>query len=150
MIKVSTRGRYGARALLELARHYEEGYIPAREVAEESGIPLKYLEQIFVVLKRAGIVTAARGPEGGYRLSMRPEELTLFQVVEALEGPLGMVKCADDPLACDRSGACALHGVWKGFAAQTESYLKERTYAQLLGRPEEKPRDSKATQGDDL
>ena len=136
MIRMSTRGRYGARAVFELARNFDNGRLTVKGIADRTGIPMKYLEQIFFVMKEANFIHSARGPAGGYKLAVTPEDLTLLQVLETLEGSFGYVKCAKDPSSCEKVGACVFHKVWKELSATTERLLSGITYADLMKEAE--------------
>ena len=131
MIKLSTRGRYGARALLELAKNYDSGLLSTQEISTRQGIPIKYLEQIFIPLKKASIIQSTRGPTGGYRLAMPPQELTLLRAVEVLEGSISFVGCTKDDSLCDRNEECIFHSVWKGLSDKAEEFLAQKTFAEL-------------------
>ena len=132
MIRISTRGRYGARAVFELAKNFDNGRLTVKEIAQRSGIPMKYLEQIFFLMKEAPFITSVRGSAGGYELAVPPETLTLLEVLEKLEGPFAFVNCAKNSAACDSSRSCVFRGVWQGLSAAAEEFLSKITYADLL------------------
>lgn len=111
-MKISTRSRYGARLMLELAHHYENGPVRLSDVAESQGISLKYLEQLVIPLKKAGFVHSARGPKGGHTLAKPPQEVTLGEIVSVLEGDLNLTPCVVDPGTCDRSASCEMRDIW--------------------------------------
>ncbi len=96
-MKFSTRARYGARALIELAKHQGQGPLPLKQIAQCQHIPLKYLEQIAMVLKSAKLIKSIRGPSGGYTLGRPPDTIHLLEIIETLEGSLGFVNCVKDP-----------------------------------------------------
>jgi Rrf2 family transcriptional regulator, cysteine metabolism repressor len=110
-VRLTARSEYGVLALIDLACRYGEGPVSARGVAERQAIPPKFLEQLLSALRKAGIVCAARGAHGGFELSRSPREITVLEVVEALEGPLAPTAC-DGGSQCGRSGACAAANVW--------------------------------------
>lgn len=114
-MKISTKGRYGLRAMLDLAIHYSEGQITLSSIAKRQEISESYLEQLLNLLKKAGLVNSSRGHQGGYILAKDPEEITLFSIVEVLEGTLSPVHCIDeaDTLECKRKDVCASKGVWE-------------------------------------
>ena len=95
-MKLSTKIRYGTRAILELASRFGEGPIELKEIARSQEISIKYLEQVIIPLRTAGMVKSARGAKGGYSLAKPPSEICLFDVVETLEGPLYLVDCIKD------------------------------------------------------
>ena len=111
-MKLSTRGRYGIHAMYDLALNADGGPQPIKALAERGGIPEAYLEQLFAVLKREKLVTSTRGAQGGYVLARKPEEITVGDVLRALEGGLGLVDCLDEEDACGKSCACPSRIVW--------------------------------------
>ena len=121
MIKISTKGRYGTRAIIDLAIHYRNKPVLLKDIAEREGIPIRYLEQIIIPLKVAGLVKSVRGAKGGYKLARPPEKIRLSEVIRALEGPCCLVECVSDPDYCDRIEICPTHEIW-GEATQA---LKE-------------------------
>ena len=110
-VRLTARSEYGLLALIDLGCRYGDGPVSAREVSERQGIPLKFLEQLLAALRKAGIVQAMRGAHGGFVLSREPREITVLDVVEALEGPLAPTSC-DGGQLCGRGGACAAQAVW--------------------------------------
>ena len=105
-MKLSTRGRYGIHAMYELALNADAGPVPIKAIAERQDVPEAYLEQLMAVLKRAGLVTSARGAQGGYALSRPPEAITVGQVLRALEGGLNLVDCLAEESACGKACGC--------------------------------------------
>jgi len=111
-MKLSTRSRYGVRALLELALNYNKGPLQIKVIAEREKISNKYLEQLVSVLKTSGLVLSVRGPKGGYVLSRPPEEINLSDVFVVLEGPLTTFDCLVDKSYCTRCGDCLTKNIW--------------------------------------
>ena len=111
-MKLSTRGRYGIHAMYDLALNASGGPQSIKAIAEREGIPEAYLEQLIAPLKRAGLVISTRGAQGGYTLARAPEEITVGDVLRALEGGLNLVDCLDEEDACGKSCACASRIVW--------------------------------------
>lgn len=113
----STRGEYGVRLMVELARHYGAGPVSLSEMADHESLPRPYLEQLVVSLREAGLVTSTRGAHGGYELTRAPAELRMSEVVTALEGPIAPMICAsEDPHhaeLCDRTGFCNVEKLWQ-------------------------------------
>ena len=108
MIRLSTRGRYGTRALLDLALHQTEGgLIPLKEIAQRQEISLQYLEHLITPLIAAGIVKSSRGARGGVQLAKPPREIELIEVIETLEGSIVPADCIDSLEVCSRSKLCA-------------------------------------------
>lgn len=129
-MRLTAKSEYGLLALIDLACEGESGPVSAREIAERQGIPTKFLEQLFVALRRAGIVTARRGAKGGFVLGKEPAEITVLDIVEALEGPLAPTVCEGD-LACKKSPMCAAATVWGRATQALRDVLGSTTLAQL-------------------
>ena len=132
-MKVSTRGDYACRALLSLALHDDGTPTSVRDIAERTGLPQPYLEQILLALKGAGIVTSKRGVGGGYVLARGPEEITLAQIVSAVDGPI-VVGDFGEPHqngACDHEGQCVLLAVWANVGEQMRRLLEGQTLADI-------------------
>src|SRR5512141_302090 len=100
MLKISTRGRYGLRAMIELAKHYNEGPILRETVAREQEISKKYIHNIFTILKNKGLICAVRGQKGGFLLAKHPSEIRLSEIIETLEGPIRLVDCVGNRSSC--------------------------------------------------
>ena len=130
-MQVSTRGRYGVRLMVALALNYGNGSTLLREVARREAISEKYLGQIIIPLKNAGLVSSQRGSRGGYALARAPEEVTVKDVVEAIEGRIAAVPCVQDPEACARATSCVARGVWKKLNKDIEASLSSFTLAGL-------------------
>lgn len=137
-MKVSTRGDYASRALLSLALHAGEGDGPTsvRDIAERTGLPQPYLEQILLAAKGAGLVRSKRGVGGGYVLARPADEITLGQIVAAVDGPI-MVGDFGEPHkdgACDYEGQCVLLDVWADVGRHMRSHLDSFTLADMVAR----------------
>ena len=111
-MKLSTRSRYGLRAILELAMNYGEGPVQIKAIAEKQDISNKYLEQLMAILKSAGLVRSVRGAKGGYILAKEPKEITIADVFLTLEGPLITVECLEHPEFCTKCTDCTSRYVW--------------------------------------
>lgn len=130
---ISTRGRYCLRVMIDLAEHQEEGYIRMKEVAERQGISLKYLEKILPVLAKNNIVDGIQGKGGGYRLTRKPEEYTLSEILRLTEGSLAPVACLECGAApCDRAAECRTLPIWTELDRRIKEYLDSVTVADLL------------------
>jgi Rrf2 family iron-sulfur cluster assembly transcriptional regulator len=129
-VKVSTRGDYAARALLSLALHGSERPTSVKEIAERTTLPQPYLEQILLAVKGAGLVRSKRGVGGGYVLARRPAEITLADIVAAVEGP--QLPFTEHPDHCE--GHCVLQEVWVCVSDETRRYLERVTLADLVER----------------
>lgn len=134
MIKLSTKGRYGARLMLELARAYRQGKksVNLKDIAEEEGISFRYLEQIIIPLKFANLVKSIRGAGGGYSLTRKPSEIKLIDILEALEGSCALVDCVIDRNFCSRLPRCAVYEIWKEASKVLEDYFSKVTLQTLL------------------
>jgi Rrf2 family protein len=137
-MKISTKIRYGTRAMLELACHYGEGPIELREIAKREDISLKYLEQVIVPLRTAGLVKSARGSKGGYSLAKHPSEIYLKDLVETLEGPLNLIECLKDPKACQKAPFCITRDIWHEVSEAIDGIFHSVTLEDMVQRKKEK------------
>jgi Rrf2 family cysteine metabolism transcriptional repressor len=131
-VKISTRSRYGLRALLELALHHGEGPLMMQSIADNQGVSRKYLDAIFASLKTAGLVRSRRGVGGGHVLARDPKDIRLGDIIRAVEGPLSLVDCVGAPEICDRSHRCVTRDVWTDVGAAIEAVLDGITLADLV------------------
>ncbi len=134
-MKVSTRGDYASRALLSLALHGEEsGPTSVRDIAERTGLPQPYLEQILLALKGAGIVRSKRGVGGGYVLAREPAQITLGEIVSAVDGPIAVGDFGEPHQdgACDHEGQCVLLAVWAGLSNRMRAELDSYTLSDIV------------------
>ncbi|MCX5633708.1 MAG: Rrf2 family transcriptional regulator [Phycisphaerae bacterium] len=111
-MKISTRTRYGMRAVLELALAYGAGPLQIKVIAEKQNISNKYLEQLIAIIKTAGIVRSIRGPHGGYVLAKPPQDIKLSDIFKALEGPVLTVECVENKDACEHYADCITRRLW--------------------------------------
>lgn len=133
-IKLSTKGRYGIRAMVDLAQRYGEGPVLVRSIAERQDISSKYLHALLATLKSAKLVRSVRGSGGGYALAKSPEEIRLNEILEALEGPFSIVDCVIDESVCKRSKTCATRDIWSELSMTMEQRLAAITLKELLAR----------------
>ena len=136
-VKVSTRGDYASRALLSLALHAEsDGPTSVRDIAERTGLPQPYLEQILLALKGAGLVRSKRGVGGGYVLARPPSAIRLSEIISAVDGPIvaGDFGLPHENGACDHEGQCVLLDVWADVGDHMRSYLDSYTLADCVSR----------------
>jgi Rrf2 family cysteine metabolism transcriptional repressor len=110
---ISTKGRYGLRAMFELAKAWGQGPLSLKQISAAQGLPEPYLEQIFPALKKAGLVEARRGVGGGYELARLPEKISVGSVLVALEGELTPAECAGGDMACENADCCTTHAIWQ-------------------------------------
>lgn len=137
-MKLSTKARYGMRAMLSLALYDGKGPVPLNKIAKEQEISEKYLEHLMASLKSAGLVRSVRGMRGGYRLAKPSSQIRLDEVVRVLEGSIVPVECVDDPDLCRRSRFCVLRDVWGQVKEAMEAVLESTTLQDLVEREREK------------
>lgn len=137
-MKISTKGRYALRLMLDLALTSGGNAVPLRDVAERQEISDKYLEQIVTQLSRAGLVRSIRGAGGGYLLTRSPEAYTVGEILRVLEGNLAPVSCADGAACCQRSDKCVTMEVWQKIQNAVASVVDTITLADLVQRYHEK------------
>ena len=133
-MKLSTRSRYGVRLLLELALNYDKGALQLSHVARSQEISEKYLGQLVIQLKSAGLITSERGKNGGYHLSRAPKDLTLREIVEKLEGDLSLVDCTEDKSVCNRLDCCVTRDVWCDLSKKISDTLEGITLQDLVDK----------------
>ncbi len=132
-MKISTKGRYALRMMLDLAEHQGDGYVALKDIAQRQGISKKYLEQIVPMLGRVDVLRTTRGYQGGYRLARTPQEYTVGEILCLTEGGLAPVACLDQhPNPCPRCGACATLPMWEGLERVIRDYLDGITLQDLL------------------
>lgn len=130
-MKLSTKGKYGLYAMHFLAQHAGEGCQPLKAVAE-IGVPEDYLEQLLGMLRRAGLVSTVRGAQGGYALAKAPEEITVGDIIDALEGPLSISECVGDESMCRKAGECRSRRVWEYLSRSINDVLQSITLRDML------------------
>lgn len=134
-MKISTKGRYALRMLLDLAEHKNDGYIALKEIAERQGISKKYLEQIVPLLNKSDILQTNRGFQGGYMLAKTPDKYTVGDILRITEGSISPVACLDqNPNQCERSEHCITLDVWKGLNKVIIDYLDGITLQDILDK----------------
>lgn len=133
-MKVSTKGRYGLRIMVELALRHGSGPVLVTTIAQSQDLPGKYIHVLVGGLKAAGLVTAVRGPNGGLELAREPARITALDIVEALEGRLAPVDCAAEGGTCGRSGDCVARDVWTDLAEAMAAALRQHTLADLAAK----------------
>ena len=136
-MKVSTKGDYGVRALVELAHHYGQGPVQSAEIASRQEVPEPYLDQLLTTLRRAGFIRSVRGPQGGHALIQEPADVRLSDVMVALEGSLAPIACVDDPDACTRTGGCIQREVWERVRDATQEILESVSIGDLAQKERE-------------
>ena len=135
-MKISTKGRYALRLMLDLAQHRnEQEYVSIKKIAQRQDISEKYLEQIVALLARAGFVTSVRGAQGGYRLVLEPKDYTVGIILRQIEGNLSSVKCLEEsPNKCGRCNYCVTIEVWKQINDAVNNVIDNITLQDLVDR----------------
>ena len=133
-MKLSTRSRYGTRFMIYLASHQDQEPILLKEVAEREDISEKYLSQIVIALKSAGLIGANRGAHGGYFMAKKPSEITLLHIVEAFEERINLVNCSPGSTPCDRQSICVTQEIWQGLSLAVADYLEGFTLEDMVKR----------------
>ena len=131
-MRVSTKGRYGVRAILDLGMHEDGEPVYLKEIARRQNLSYRYLERLFAGLRKAGIIRSVRGSQGGYQLARPASEILMLDVVEALEGPIRSVGCLDDPHICPITESCVPHDLWSRVNDAVQNVLAETTLAELV------------------
>lgn len=132
-MKISTKGRYALRLMLDLAENQKDGFIALKDIAQRQNISKKYLEQIVPLLNKSGILITSRGYQGGYRLAKRPEECTVGDILRITEGSLAPVACLDTvENFCEKAESCMTLSVWKGLEKAINEYLDSITLQNII------------------
>lgn len=143
-MKLSTRTRYGTRALLELALRNGEGPVFLKDIARQQQISLAYLEQLIAPLIAGGLIRSTKGPKGGVSLARSPEEIKLSEVTRLLEGSVAPVECVNHPEVCSRSEFCVTRDVWSQLKEVIEGVLESTTLQDLVEKHRRKDRTEPA------
>jgi len=132
-MRLSTKGQYGVRAMFDLASHFKNSPVPLKQISEREEISLSYLEQLFLKLKRAGLVESVRGPGGGYLLKKRPKEIRISDIVKAVEESLAPISCIEPQKnpKCHRISTCIPRLLWKKLGERILEFLDSTTLADL-------------------
>ena len=140
MMRLSTKGRYGARLMLELALSYgkERGPVLLKDIAERQEISQGYLEHLLPPLRAAGLVRSTRGAHGGYTLARAPQDITLGEVVQVLEGSMAVVECVTAPEVCPRVNLCITRDIWKEITEKITGALESVTLQDMINRQKKK------------
>ena len=138
-MKLSQRGRYGVLALHDLANEYGTGPVALKSIAERQEISENYLEQLMGTLRKAGFIKSIRGAQGGYMLAKKPEEITIGEIIVAMEGPIAFADCmlmdGDEPFVCQKAAGCSRRGVWERIGTMINEVLNSITLAELCQKP---------------
>ena len=138
-MKISTKGRYALRMLIDLAEHSSDGFVALKDIAQRQGISKKYLEQIVPILNKTDILKTNRGVQGGYMLAKAPDKYTVGEILRLTEGSLSPVACLDqDPIQCERSNECPTLPIWQGLNQVIRDYLDHITLQDILDQQRER------------
>ena len=137
-MKMSTKGRYATRAMLDLALHFGEGPIMVKDIASRQEISGRYLEQLLAPLKVAGLVRSIRGAHRGFTLARAPSEIRLIEIIQIMEGSTAPVECVDDASICPRGDSCVTREVWVEMKKGTDTVLESITLQDLMQRQKER------------
>ena len=134
-MKISTKGRYALRMMLDMAQNQRTGPVALKDIAERQNVSKKYLEQIALVLSQEGVLQGTRGHQGGYRMIIDPAECSVYDVLESVEGSMHPVACLDhSPNDCERCNGCETLYVWQGLDEVIQNYLKNITLQDVLDK----------------
>lgn len=131
-MKLSTKARYGLRALLDIAQYSDKGPVLLKDIAQRQDISRNYLEQILLSLKAAGLVRSERGNRGGFVLTKLPSEIRLDEVIQVLEGKMALVECVGEPKVCPRVSFCSTHELWSELSEMMNRVLSSKTLQDLI------------------
>jgi len=135
-VRISAKGEYALRALLELSlNHHKQEVTSIQEIAQRQDIPLKFLEQILLSLKKAGLIESRRGNTGGYYLLKQPEEITVGEVLKITDGPVMTLACITSPTGCERQTRCHFYPLWREVNSTVERMIYSTTFADICGQP---------------
>lgn len=131
-MKLSTKCRYGSRAVMEIARNYKSGPVKRKDIVKNQQISDSYLENILISLKNGGVIDTTRGAKGGYMLHRSASEITLLEIVNILDGTLSPVECLDNPSVCERASICATRMAWGKMKQAKEEVLRSISVQELV------------------
>lgn len=140
---ISAKVEYALRAVLHLASNYGQGFVRIQDIAQEQRIPIKFLEQILLILKNAGYLESKRGSGGGYFLTKRPEEIHLAEIIRTMEVSLSPVECISGKrsVVCEQEDCCDFQWLWRDIMAKTVSILEKTTFQDLCNKREGRLKD---------
>ena len=133
-MRLTMKGDYGLRAMIDLAAHYGKGPIPSSEIAARQLVPEHFLDQLLITLRRTGLLKSQRGPQGGHMLARPPAQITMGEVIRALEGNTAPMECVPNPSSCQLAPGCGMRDIWLQVEAFTQQLLSNTTLEQLAQR----------------
>src|SRR5512135_479320 len=145
MIRLSTKGRYGTRLMLNLARHYGNSHdaVILKNISEDERISIRYLEQIIIPLKINRLVKSIRGAGGGYTLARKPEDIKVSEILHALEGNCCLVECIEDGTYCEFTETCPTYEIWKGATELLKNFFDGISLKDVMAMADKKARKAK-------
>jgi Rrf2 family iron-sulfur cluster assembly transcriptional regulator len=151
MLRLSTKGQYGVRAMYEIAKASAVGPVTIKEISERQNVSVAYLEQILNTLRKSGIIQSVKGPGGGYVLSRDAGKISIGEILTELEGPVAITSCLDPTEGCIRVDSCVTHLLWKSLGENIKKFLDDMSLKDLLqgeqfitvGRKQKKSRQAK-------
>lgn len=132
MLRLSTKGQYGVRAMYEIARGYPDTPVTIKGISGRQDVSVAYLEQILNKLRKAGLIKSVRGPGGGYVLTKSPEAITISEILNELEGPVAITSCLNPEEGCVRADGCVTHMLWKELGEQIDAFLNTITLMNVI------------------
>lgn len=133
-MRLTTKGRYAVTAMLDLAIHYDKGVVTLAQIAARQGISLSYLEQLFARLRRQGLVASTRGPGGGYALAEAPTEISVAEIIGAINEQIDVTRCGGEK-NCSSEERCLTHYLWEDLSDRIHEFLSKITLAELVDQP---------------
>ncbi|MBY6063791.1 Fe-S cluster assembly transcriptional regulator IscR [Pseudidiomarina sediminum] len=130
-MRLTSKGRYAVTAMLDVALHTEQGPVPLADISERQGISLSYLEQLFARLRKQGLVSSVRGPGGGYRLGITPDEISISAVIRAVDESIDATRCGGQG-DCQGGHRCLTHSLWSNLSERIEDFLANISLAELV------------------
>ncbi len=131
-MKLSTKGRYGVKAMVDIAIHSANEHVSIKSIAERQNISEYYLEQLFAQLRKAGIIKSTRGHFGGYALSKPPDQISVYDIIEVLEGSIEVSDCIEDTASCANIECCATRLLWVRIKESIDNVLKSTTLKDIV------------------
>ncbi len=131
-MKITTKGRYALRIMMDLAMHNNGSFISLKDIANRQEISNKYLEQIIAMLNKANFLETARGNNGGYKLARDPSQYTIGDILRATEGDLKPIYCLTEDGECDKKGNCKTYSFWKGLDETVNNYIDSKTLEDII------------------
>lgn len=133
-MRLTMKGDYGLRAMIEMATRYGQGPTPSATIARRQAIPEHFLDQVLITLRRGGLVKSQRGPQGGHMLAKPPSQISMFDVLQALEGAPASMECLPQPASCQLAPGCGMRDIWSQIDAFAHNLLSATTVEQLAAR----------------